>query len=160
MRKKIYLPKSLSEMQALSKEKIESLWLRYFKEVPKKFHKMTFRTLWYKIQCENHNLKVDQKHVTRLNRYANDPETFISKSYKTKYHLRNGMEIIKTYKGRKYKVLVRSPREFIYNNQVYRTLSAAAKAICHIKVSGYDFFGLNNKTCHKNITRKEEECKG
>jgi len=145
MRKKIYLPKSIRELQALGEKEIQKYWLRYFKtDAPGKKHQV-LRILWYQIQCENHNLKVDQKHITRLNRYAKDPEKHIEKSYKTKYHLKNGLEIIKTYKGKEFRVLVRTPTEFIYDNKVYQTLSAAAKSICGIKVSGYDFFGINNK---------------
>lgn len=108
------------------------------------------RPLWYKIQCENHNLHVDQKNITRLNKYAADPEGCIEKAHTAKYYVRSGTEIVKTFKGKHFKVLVRSPSEFIYDGQCYRTLSAAAKAMCGKKVSGYDFFGINNKRLNAN----------
>ena len=67
------------------------------------------------------------------------------KVYKTKYNLYPGNEIIKTYRGRQYKVNIAEVNDFIYEGKHYKTLSAIAKEICGIKVSGYDFFGLNNK---------------
>ena len=149
MKKKIYLPKSLKELKSLKNEEIRELWTRYFSAPLVMSCPRTLRTLWYKIQCENHNLRIHQKNITRLNRYSKDPDKHIKKSYKTKYHLRNGLEIVKTFKGKEYRVLVSLPEEFIYNNKSYQTLSAAAKAICNKKVSGYDFFGLNNK-CMKD----------
>ena len=65
--------------------------------------------------------------------------------YKTKYNLHVGTEIIKTFRNRQYKVLVADANDFIYDGKHYKSLSAVAKEICGIKVSGYDFFGLNNK---------------
>lgn len=144
MRKKIELPKTLQELEAIGKDDIKELWFRYFKSVPAIAKQSMIRMLWYKIQCENLNLHIEQKNITRLNRYSTDPEKYIEKSHKAKYHLRNGMEIIKTYKGRQYKVLVKSKKEFIYDGKPYKTLSAVALTICCKKVSGYDFFGLNN----------------
>ncbi|MCD4785316.1 MAG: DUF2924 domain-containing protein [Candidatus Eremiobacteraeota bacterium] len=149
MKKKIYLPKTMNELQSLGNDWLKGLWMRYFNAPPIMACPRMIRTLWYKIQCENHNLRIKQKNVTRLNRYSTDPDKYIEKSYKTKYHLRNGLEIVKTYKGRQYRVLVRFPGEFVCDNQSYKTLSAVARAICNKKVSGYDFFGLNNK-CMRN----------
>lgn len=65
------------------------------------------------------------------------------------YNLHPSTEIIKTYHGRQYKVTIAETDDFIYNGQHYKTLSAIAKEICGIKVSGYDFFGLNNKRALK-----------
>lgn len=154
MKKKIYLPKSLKELKSLDEAQIGELWMRYFPEPPLMSCPRTLRALWYKIQCENHNLRIDQKHITRLNRYSTAPDKYIEKSYKAKYHLRSGLEILKKFKGREYRILVRSRREFVYDNQTYRTLSAVAKAIFNKKVSGYDFFGLNNK-CLENAEAGE-----
>lgn len=73
------------------------------------------------------------------------------KVYKTKNNLHPGTEIIKTYLGRQYKVIIAEVNDFIYNGEHYKTLSAIAKEICGIKVSGYDFFGLNNKQALKEV---------
>ncbi len=80
-----------------------------------------------------------------MEKYAENPDECMVKVYKTKYNLHPGTEIIKTYLGRQYKVTIAEVNDFIYNGQHYKTLSAIAKEICGIKVSGYDFFGLNNK---------------
>jgi len=116
------------------------------------------RPLWYEIQCENHNIHIEQKNVTRLNKYSADPEGCIEKAHVVKYHIRSGTEIVKTFQGKQFKVMVRSPREFIYDGQSYGTLSAVAKVICGKKVSGYDFFGLDNKLRQRSMeTRPEAE---
>ena len=62
-----------------------------------------------------------------------------------------GSQIIKTYRGKKYIVNIIAEDKFEYDGEIYKTLSAAAKAICNKKVSGYDFFGLNNKEVNKNV---------
>ncbi len=48
---------------------------------------------------------------------------------------------------------VKDKNNFEYDGEIYKTLSAVAKAICHKKVSGYDFFGLNNKHVNKDVLR-------
>lgn len=166
MRAKIDPPKSMKELKALDYEKIKDLWRRYFKDppledtsslpdTPLRPDYRTLRTLWYKIQCETYNLHLEQKNITKLNRYSTDPEKFLEQSCKTRYQLKSGMEIVKTYKGQLYKVYVKSPKEFIYNDQSFKTLSAVALVICKNKVSGYDFFGLNNKSYEKGVTEEE-----
>ena len=150
---KIYLPKKFEEMKKYPPEKLHELWSRYFDTPPKKVKTAMFRPLWYRVQCENMGLKMDMKYITKLNRYAKDPENAIEKSYKTKYQIKNGSNIVKTYKNKVYSVKVKDQNNFEYNGQEYKTLSAVAKAICHKKVSGYDFFGLNNKHTNKDVLR-------
>ncbi|MDR2413244.1 MAG: DUF2924 domain-containing protein [Rickettsiales bacterium] len=48
-------------------------------------------------------------------------------------------------KGRDYLVVVESDDCYTYDGNDYKTLSAVAKIITGIKLSGNDFFGLNNK---------------
>jgi hypothetical protein len=156
MKRKVDLPSSLQALRSLDNERIKELWLRYFKPQAVISIRKMIRSLWYKIQCEKQNLSIKQKNITRLNRYSADPEKHIEKSFKTKYNLKNGLEIVKIYKGRQHNVLVKSPDEFVYNNQTFRTLSAVALSICNKKVSGYDFFGLNNKLYEKSIINDRE----
>ena len=144
MKARVYLPQTAKEFKSQNLHKIKELWLRYFDNLPKAMEQRFLKILWYKIQCENHNLKIEQKHITKLNRYSTDPDKYIEKLYKAKYQIKSGTEIVKTFKGRKYKVIVKSENEYVYNNQAYKTLSAVAMVICGKKVSGYDFFGLNN----------------
>jgi hypothetical protein len=148
---KIYLPKSYEELSNLSIQELGPIWESYFDIPSKNIKSSMIRPLWYKIQCENMNLKFDMKHITKLNRYSLDPEKQIESSYKTKYHIKVGSQIIKTYKCKTYNVLVKDNNAFEYNGEVYKTLSGVAKAICHKKVSGYDFFGLNNKGVNKDV---------
>jgi len=141
MRKKIYLPKSAEELKGMKRKKQAELWARYNNSP----YERQFRALSYYIACENANLKIERKHLTKLEKYAENPDECMVKVYKTKYNLHPGNEIIKTYRGQEYKVSIAEANDFIYKGQHYKTLSAIAKEICGIKVSGYDFFGLNNK---------------
>ncbi|MCD4784868.1 MAG: hypothetical protein K8T10_13720, partial [Candidatus Eremiobacteraeota bacterium] len=68
MKKKIYLPKTLKELQSLDIDRLKELWMRYFNAPPIMTCPGMIRTLWYRIQCENHNLRIKQKNITRLNR--------------------------------------------------------------------------------------------
>ncbi|MBT3954831.1 MAG: DUF2924 domain-containing protein [Elusimicrobiaceae bacterium] len=143
MKEKIYLPKTFDEFKKLNFAQISVLWIRYFDSPPKNSIKAMIRSVWYKVQCDNMNLKIAKKNIARLNRYSQNPNKYIEKANKQKYHLREGTEIIKNYKGVEYKVKVLADNELFYDGQTYQTLSAVAKAICGSKVSGPDFFGFN-----------------
>ena len=52
-----------------------------------------------------------------------------------------GTAMVKRYKGRMVQVIVQ-PRGFEYEGQLYRTLSAVAKAISGTHINGFRFFGL------------------
>jgi hypothetical protein len=145
MRNKIYLPKSYEELDKMPYSKLEEYW-KIFYLSPCRARASILRPLWYKIQCENLGIKLQDKYKTRLNKYARkDPAIAVQKANKIKYELKTGTELIKTYKDTEYKVIVIGPKEFEYKGQKYTTLSAVAKAICGLKVSGPDFFNLNNK---------------
>jgi hypothetical protein len=148
---KIYLPKSYEELIGISAQELTTLWNRYFDIPAKRIKSAMYRPLYYKLQYENMKLKLDMKHITKLNRYSSDPDKYIESSCKTKYHIKIGSHIIKTYKGKTYNVTVKDKNTFEYDGEGYETLSAVAKAICHKKVSGYDFFGLNNKGANKDV---------
>ncbi len=107
---------------------------------------LTQRKEVYLQQCKNLNLTLPSKHKTKLNRYARDPDGCISKSRKSKYYIRPGTRLVKNYKGVNYIVNVLAQDRFEYEMNIYPNLSAIAKLICGMKVSGIDFFGLNNKT--------------
>ena len=146
-------PKTYEELQSMSLLDVQDLWRVYFNTEPKPIKKSMFRSLWYEIQCKKLGFKLEQKYITKLNRYASDPNLHIQKSYKTKYDLAMGSQIIKSYKRRKYVVNIIADNKFEYDGEIYKTLSAVAKGICKKKVSGYDFFGLNNKHANKDGLR-------
>ncbi|MGL4722350.1 MAG: DUF2924 domain-containing protein [Desulfovibrionaceae bacterium] len=131
---------SLEELKKMCPEELQELWNSYFCE-----GSPLIKTLWYKIMCEKENLSIEQKYITRLNKYAKNPEICVANAYQYKYNLKAGSCIEKTFRGRKYVVKVCENNTFLYNDKEYRTLSAIAKDICGHKVSGNDFFGLNNK---------------
>jgi len=139
--KKSSLPQSLAELNNLDYEQKSALWARF---VPHPFKRQT-RALWYYIQCENLGLKIESKHMTKIRKYMNNPDLCAEKVCTNKYNLNPGVSITRKFRGIEFKVLVGNNGEFIYKDKTYSTLSAIAIDICGKKVSGPDFFGLNNK---------------
>lgn len=138
---KSHLPEIIEDLKKLSKDKKSKLWERYVKTP----YKNQLRALWYYISCDKQNLKIERKHLTKLQKYSENPEDCIVSVVKNKYNLHTGAEIIKTFRGIEFKVVVVGNNDFLFNGKHYKSLSAVAKEICGIKVSGLDFFGLNNK---------------
>lgn len=60
-----------------------------------------------------------------------------------------GTTLTRDYKGQRIVVTVRGDREFEWRGNVYKSLSAAAKAITGSHCSGVAFFGLNKKEASK-----------
>lgn len=54
-----------------------------------------------------------------------------------------GIELIKKYKGETYKVRVLK-NGYEWNNNIFKSLSAVALKITGRKISGHEFFGINN----------------
>lgn len=99
----------------------------------------------YLAQCKITGYKIEQKHLTKLNKYLRDPDGCIERSIKTKYYIKPGTRIIKKYKGKEYIVTVISENKFMYKMDTYEALSPIARIITGHKVSGYEFFGFYNK---------------
>jgi hypothetical protein len=106
---------------------------------------MNDREIKYQKQCETSGLKIYPKNMAKLNLYSQNPEKYIECANKTKYQIKPGTQFVKNYKGQNYMVIAKSEDCFIYDGNEYKNLSAVAKVICGLKVSGNDFFGLNNK---------------
>lgn len=147
MKSNLVLPKSLSELKKLPRHQHIKLWARYV-DSP---YKRQLRALWYYLSCENKHLTIEPKHLTKILKYAENPEDCLLKVVKNKYNLLPGSEIVKTFRGIEFKITVAELNKFIYRGTSYKTLSAIAKEICGSKVSGPDFFGLNNKRVRKEI---------
>lgn len=139
------LPKSFENLKKLDVQKIQKIWAKLFNENMPNFATIPYRLIWYKMQASQTNESIEQRHLLRLQRYSKNPEEHVDKANKTKYTLKPGSLIIKTYKDKKHTVKIISNNQFQYNDQIFRTLSAVAMKICGKKVSGYDFFGLDNK---------------
>ena len=98
--------------------------------------------MWYAIQCELSGTKLADKNITRLNRYAADPEKYIQRAKKKKYSLAIGTVISKTYKGNIYHVTVKGEETYEWEGDVYDNLSTIAGKITRGHISGPKFFGL------------------
>lgn len=143
MRNKCYLPKSWEEIKELSDEKLQFYW-DIFYAYPMRGRKAKYRPLWYAIQCELLGTKLAEKYITRLNRYAANPEKYIQRAKKKKYSFVIGTMISKTYKGQTYQVTVKGERAYEWEGEVYDNLSAISGKITRGHISGPKFFGLSN----------------
>lgn len=139
------LPKTMIALKNMSVTQLNDLWRHYFTS-----NRPQIRPLWYKIQCEQGGVYLEQKYITKLNAYSKNPAECMGRAHNTKYHIKPGTQLIKKFKGKEHLVTVTSPDKFTYNGQTYNSLSAIAMLICGHKVSGYDFFGFNNKTLNIN----------
>ena len=119
------LPKTFEELKALSQDERARLWARYS---PHPF-KRQMRPLWYYIQCERLNLRIEPKFIVLKHRYNIAP----------------GTTIIRHFRNIEHKVLVNYDNTFLYNGKQYRSLSAIASDICGAKTSGPHFFELDKR---------------
>ena len=150
MKRKIHLPRALEDLKKLTHAQQSAIWARY---VPHPY-KRQLRALWYYITCENMDWSILPKHLTKIRKYMENPDLCIDRAYKLKYNLSPRTEIIKTFRGLEFRILVADNGDFLYAGKTYRTLSAIAKEICGKKVSGPDFFGLDTKKAKEMLNAK------
>lgn len=149
MRNKCYLPKSLEELTGLSNEKLQFYWDIFYR-YPLRGRKSKYRPLWYAIQCELYSCKLAEKYITRLDKYASNPEKYIQRANKNKYFLAIGTILTKKYKEKIYQVTVKGEKEYEWENTIYPNLTVIAQRITRGHVSGPKFFGLTGKQYAKN----------
>ena len=149
MRNKCSLPKSLEELKGLSDEKLQFYWDIFYR-YPLRGRKSKYRPLWYAIQCELYNCKLAEKYITRLDKYASNPEKYIQRANKNKYSLAMGTILTKKYKGKIYQVTVKGEKEYEWEHNIYPNLTVIAQKITRGHVSGPAFFGLTRKQYAKN----------
>ena len=135
------LPKTFEELKALSQDERARLWARHS---PHPF-KRQMRSLWYYIQCERLNLRIEPKFIKKIKKHKNNPAECVARAVKHKYALAPGTIITRNVRGIKHKIMVNADGTFTYKNQKFKTLSAIAKEIAGIKISGPDFFELNKR---------------
>lgn len=75
MRNKCYLPKTFEELKELSDDKLQFYWDIFYR-YQLRGRKCKYRPLWYAIQCELYSCKLAEKYITRLDKYANNPEKY------------------------------------------------------------------------------------
>ena len=149
MRNKCYLPKSIEELKGLSEEKLQFYWDIFYR-YPLRGRTSKYRPLWYAIQCELYSCKLAEKYITRLDKYASNPEKYIQRANKNKYSLVVGTILTKQNKGKTYQVIVKGEREYEWENTIYPNLTVIAQKITRGHVSGPNFFGLTRKQYAKN----------
>ena len=149
MRNKCHLPKSLEELKGLSDEQLQFYWDIFYR-YPLRGRKSKYRPLWYAIQCELYSCKLADKYITRLDKYASNPEKYIQRANKNKYSLAIGTILTKKYKGKIYQVTVKGEKEYEWNCNIYPNLTVIAQRITRGHVSGPNFFGLTGKQYAQN----------
>ena len=135
------LPKTFEELKALSQDERARLWARYS---PHPFNGQ-LRALWYYMQCKTSHIHLETKYLNKLKKYKADPAECANLVYQHRYSLTPGTTITRTFRGIDHKILVQEDKTFLYNDKIFTTLSAVAKEITGIKISGPDFFGLNKR---------------
>lgn len=81
MRRKCYLPKSYDELKGLSPKELRFYWNAFYTS-PLRGVKAKLRPLWYAIQCELGRCQLQEKYITRLDRYASNPDKYIEHAHK------------------------------------------------------------------------------
>lgn len=140
------LPKTLKELQALSFDERARLWAKYS---PHPF-KRQMRSLWYYVQCDRLNLRIEPKYLAKIKKYKDNPLECDSRVYQHKYCIPPGTVITRTFRGIEHRIMVNDNETFYYNGKTYRTLSGIAREIAGIKISGPDFFGLTKRNHNDN----------
>lgn len=135
------MPKSFEELRDMPNKKLQFYWDAFY-AYPVKGRKAKLRPLWYAIQCELGRCKLAEKYITRLDRYASNPEKYIEHTHKKRYALASGTILTKTYKGRTYQVSVKGENSYEYEGKIYPNLTAFAEKIVRSHVSEAKFFGL------------------
>lgn len=140
------LPKTIEELKTLSFDDRAKLWAKY-SQYP---FKRQLRSLWYYIQCDRLNLRIEHKYLVQIRKYKDDPEKCLTSVTKNKYNFVPGTILTRYFKGIKHLVLVNDDGSFTYNGDKYSTLSAVATKIAGMKMSGNFFFGINKRYKHDN----------
>ena len=84
------LPKTFEELKALSQDERARLWARYS---PHPF-KRQMRPLWYYIQCERLNLRIEPKFIKKIKKYKDKPDECVNRVLKHRYNIAPGTTII------------------------------------------------------------------
>ena len=121
------LPKTYEQLATMDLHLLYVLWENCFKTKVNLQRTVMLRPLCYSIQCKKQNLKLEQKHITKLNEYAKNPGKHCGICKKKKYHIHPGTELKKKYKGREYIVRALGENRFIYKDIYLRELIINSK---------------------------------
>lgn len=143
---KIELPTTLDELRAMPFADRAAIWAKY-SQCP---FKRQMRSLWYYIQCDRLNLRIEHKYLVKIRKYKDEPEKCLTSVQKNKYNFVPGTILTRYFKGIKHTILVNDDGSFSYNGDKYSTLSGVATKIAGMKRSGNFFFGINKRYKHDN----------
>lgn len=138
---KIELPTTLDELRAMPFADRAAIWAKY-SQYP---FKRQMRSLWYYIQCDRLNLRIEHKYLVKIRKYKDEPEKCLTSVQKNKYKFVPGTILTRHFKGITHTILVNDDGSFSYNGDKYSTLSGVATKIAGMKMSGNFFFGINKK---------------
>ena len=138
------LPKTMNELKALSFDERARLWAKY-SQYP---FKRQLQSLWYYIQCDRLNLRIEPKYLLKIRKFKDDPTQCLEHARKNKYCFVPGTILTRYFKGIKHEVLVNDDDTFTYNDDKYKSLSAISSKITGNKTSGMFFFGINKGAKH------------
>lgn len=142
----IQIPETYDQMRRLPYAVRRELWARYS---PHPFVRQNM-ALWYYIQCDRLKLRILPKHMVKIRKYMTNPDACLTHVYRNKYNMNVGTIISKTFRNITHTVTVGDNNTLIYHDKTYRSLSAIAREITGIKISGPDFFGLSTRGKNDN----------
>lgn len=143
---KIELPTTLDELRAMPFADRAAIWAKY-SQYP---FKRQMRSLWYYIQCDRLNLRIEPRYLLKIRKYKDEPEKCLTSVQKNKYKFVPGTILTRHFKGITHTILVNDDGSFSYNGDKYSTLSGVATKIAGMKMSGNFFFGINKRYKHDN----------
>jgi len=157
----------IKALQPMSVAELRELWQEVFGEPTRQRHRgYLWKRLSWEIQRQHYGAELSPEAQARLDKLqeefrASPPEAWFKGARPSRapsrakparprptagdQELRPGTILTRRYKGRQITVTVRGLREFECRGQLYRSLSAVAKAITGSHCSGVAFFGLNGK---------------
>src|SRR5574344_1926457 len=92
------LPKTMEELKALSFDERARLWTKYSQHL----FKRQMRSLWYYIQCDRLNLRIEHKYLVKILTYKDNPEQCLDRACPNKYNFVPGTILTRYFKGRKH----------------------------------------------------------
>lgn len=132
-------------IKGLSKEQLRQKWIKFFKSPPPEHLKKSYivkQLIWC---LEYSSISKDaQKTIDSLvTQYAKNRSIRVSElKRERKIDIKPGTKFIREYKSIKYEVTV-VDNGYSYNDKVYKSITAVAKAITGTGWNGKRFFGVD-----------------
>lgn len=128
----------LQDIQSLSLDELRNQWQMVWGIQP---HARIGRTMLERSLLFKHHV-IDSDVESRLQKLVKDYKRN-PKCFDERIHLKPGVRLSRTWKGKKYDVLVKTDG-FDYDGQHYSSLTQIANTITGTKWNGFVFFGLNS----------------